>query len=66
MIQNRMTLNQIKQTGLEALDRELGPVGMIRFLQQYETGWGDYSQDRHLWLTNQNVESLAPKIQKNT
>ena len=66
MIQNKMTLNEIKQTGLEVLARELGPVGMIRFLQQSETGWGDYSQDRHQWLASQTVDSLAPKIQKTT
>jgi len=32
-----MTLEQIRLAGLEALARELGPVGMVRFLQQFET-----------------------------
>jgi hypothetical protein len=32
-----MTGEQIRLAGLEALLRELGPVGMIRFLQQFET-----------------------------
>jgi hypothetical protein len=64
MSQRKMTLEEIKQTGLEALNRELGPVGMIRFLQQYEIGWGDYSSARFDWLGNQSVKSLATKIQK--
>lgn len=45
-----MTLDEIRQQGVEALARDLGPVGMVRFLQQYETGTGDYSTERHQWL----------------
>jgi len=32
-----MTFNQIRIEGLKALERHLGPEGMIRFLQQFET-----------------------------
>ena len=45
-----MTLEEIRRQGVEALARDLGPVGMVRFLQQYETGTGDYSTERHQWL----------------
>ncbi|MGA9348731.1 MAG: hypothetical protein WBW48_08005 [Anaerolineae bacterium] len=48
--------------GLEALARELGPVGMVRFLQQFEIGRGDYSVERHLWLEELDVQTLAEKI----
>ena len=50
-----MTLEQIRLAGLEALARELGPVGMVRFLQQFETGRGDYSAERHRWLAKWDV-----------
>ncbi|MBI3697531.1 MAG: helix-turn-helix transcriptional regulator [Acidobacteria bacterium] len=56
------TLDEIRRTGLGALARELGPVGMIRFLQQFQTGSGDYSVDRHSWLEKSDVRSLAKKI----
>ena len=59
-----MTLNEIQQTGLAALSRELGPVGMIRFLQMFETGYGDYSQERSLWLKEQSVEDIAQRIKQ--
>ena len=59
-----MTLNEIQQTGLAALSRELGPVGMIRFLQMFETGYGDYSQERSLWLKEQSVEDIAQRIKR--
>lgn len=47
-----MTLDEIRRQGVEALARDLGPVGMVRFLQQYETGTGDYSTQRHQWLSD--------------
>ncbi len=37
-----MSLEQIKTTGMHSLFEHRGPIGMIRFLQQSETGWGDY------------------------
>jgi hypothetical protein len=59
-----MTLEQIRLTGLEVLARELGPVGMVRFLQQFETGRGDYSVERHGWLDQLDVQTVAQKIQQ--
>ena len=59
-----MTLEQIRNAGVEALLRELGPVGMIRFLQQYETGRGDYTLDRHSWLDGDSVDSVSAQIRE--
>ena len=59
-----MTLSQIQQKGLEALSRELGPVGMIRFLQMFETGHGDYSEERHQWLDEQRIEKIVQRIRQ--
>ncbi len=59
-----MTLDQIRQAGLRALVRELGPAGMIRFMQQFELGSGDYTQERHQWLDTQDVQTIAERIQR--
>lgn len=40
------TLDVVRRAGVAALARELGPVGMVRFLQQFETGSGDYTAER--------------------
>jgi len=58
-----MSLEEIRITGMEALARELGIVGMIRFLQQFETGHGNYSKDRHKWLDNQTMDAVINRIQ---
>ncbi len=57
-----MSLSEIRAAGLAALTRELGPVGMARFLQQFESGRGDYTRERESWLGGETVESLADKI----
>lgn len=59
-----MSLEQIRIAGMEALARELGIVGMIRFLQQFETGYGDYSKDRHKWLDGQDLDTIVKRIQE--
>lgn len=59
-----MSLEQIRIAGMEALARELGMVGMIRFLQQFETGYGDYSKDRHKWLDDQDLDTIVKRIQE--
>jgi hypothetical protein len=59
-----MTLSQIQKTGLEVLSRELGPMGMIRFLQMFEIGYGDYTQERHQWLDGQSVDEIAKQIRQ--
>jgi hypothetical protein len=59
-----MTLNQIQQKGLEALSRELGPVGMVRFLQMFETGYGDYTKERHQWRDDQRIEDIAQRVRQ--
>ena len=53
-----LTLDQIRQKGLEALRRELGAAGMIRFLQQFETGSGDYARERHAWVDRTSLDDL--------
>jgi hypothetical protein len=57
-----MTAEQIRESGLTALKRELGAVGMVRFLQQFETGKGDYSTERSALLGVETVQSLAHQL----
>jgi len=59
-----MTPQQIRVAGLAALTRELGLVGMIRFMQQFETGQGDYSIDRHQWLDQYTVDDIAKMVRE--
>lgn len=57
-----MSPEQIRVAGMEVLRRELGLVGMIRFMQQFETGYGDYSRDRHQWLDDQDMDTVLRRL----
>lgn len=57
-----MTAEEIRALGLQALAAALGPVGMVRFLQQFETGHGDYVEERQATLGQTGVEDLAQQI----
>ena len=52
----------LRKMGLEALCKSLGPIGMIRFLQQYEAGTGDYTKERDLWLKDIDIETVAIEL----
>jgi len=52
------TLEQIRQRGLAALERELGKTGMIRFLQLFENGSGDYARERRAWVDKTSLDVI--------
>ena len=57
-----MTPNEIRRTGIQLLTQNLGAVGMVRFLQQSDTGWGDYTKERGQWLADDSLEDIAAGI----
>ena len=59
-----MSLKEVETTGLAVLARELGPVGLTRFLQLFETGSGDYTKERHQWLDDQSLDEVVERIEK--
>jgi len=59
----QMTLEEIRVVGLKAIASELGPVGLVRFLQMFETGKGDYSTERHEWVDRLSAEEIDQAIQ---
>ncbi len=54
----------IRKLGLDALAKALGPIGMARFLQQYEGGIGNYTKERERWLKGQKVKDIVKEIKE--
>jgi hypothetical protein len=54
----RLTADEIQRQGLEALRDRLGRAGMIRFLQQFEHGHGNYARERHGWVDRTSLEDI--------
>jgi hypothetical protein len=59
-----MTQNEILTKGYKALRDALGVVGMIRFIQHFNEGTGDYTKERHQWLDDQSVEDVLQEMNK--
>jgi len=59
-----MNLNKIRETGIRALIDRLGPVGMVRFLQQFDTGEGDYTRDRNRWLADLTMDDIMSELKR--
>ena len=60
-----MSPDVIRKVGLEAVAKKLGSLGMVRFLQQFETGWGDYAKERDQWLKKIDLQEIISEIGKN-
>jgi hypothetical protein len=56
MIAEPQPLTEITQEALRLLYRELGLVNTIRFLNQFTTGFGNYTEERSALLANQTVD----------
>ena len=59
-----MTDEQILELGFKALVDKLGPVGMVRFIHQFQAGEGNYTAERQQWVGMSDVETLAKQIQE--
>lgn len=55
---------QLRQRGIEALVEALGVVGMVRFLQQFDQGSGDYTRDRGMILAGISLETAIAQIKQ--
>jgi hypothetical protein len=60
----RMTLDEIKNKGFAALMKELGPVGYVRFMQQFLGRKGDYTKDRAKWIDRVDLSDLDARFGK--
>jgi hypothetical protein len=57
-VRSYQTEHEIQRQALQALRNSLGVVGLIRFIQQYDKGYGNYTVDRQIWQENYTVDSL--------
>jgi hypothetical protein len=57
-----MTQQQIRTTGIKILSQHMGVTKTIRFLQQTETGYGDYTKERDKIIGDPPLEDLIADI----
>ena len=57
-------LNEITQEATRLLYKELGVVNTIRFLNQFTTGYGDYTKEREQLLGNLSLDEIISEIKQ--
>jgi len=57
-------LSVIRQEGFKALNRELGAVGTVIFIRQFENGYGDYTKEREAKLKDVTIDDIIESIQR--
>ena len=55
-------LNKIRIKEIDILTKELGPVNMAYFIQQYDAGYGDYTKERKEIFTGVSLDDIIEEI----
>ena len=55
-------MRELRQRALRALAKELGPVGLIRYLQDCQPGRGDYTKERARRLAGVTFDDVAKRL----
>ena len=58
-------LEKIRRAGLKALKDKLGIEGMIKFIQMYSDGKGDYTKEKYENLDELTIEDFEKYIAEN-
>ncbi|OGU39609.1 MAG: hypothetical protein A2X61_11245 [Ignavibacteria bacterium GWB2_35_12] len=56
------SLNEIRREGMKALTERLGYYGTLRFLEQFEIGYGDYTKEREIFHKGLTIDDVAKAI----
>ncbi len=59
-----MSMVEIQRYGFDVLTQNLGVVGMLKFTQQFDKGYGDYTKERSKWLDNPSIEDIKKDIEQ--
>jgi hypothetical protein len=57
-----MSLYQIRMEGWRALTERLGAAGAMRFMMQYDPGYGDYTKERQAIFAGLTIDRLLDAI----
>ncbi len=57
-------LTQITQEAIQILYREIGVVNTLRFLNQFTTGFGDYTAERDLLFADVGLDDVVADIKR--
>lgn len=57
------SLSEITQQAIELLSKEIGIVNTVRFLNQFSTGYGNYTEEREQMFKNLTLEDILKQME---
>ena len=64
MIVPTRPLSEVTKQALAVLIKEIGVVNTVRFLNQFATGYGDYTAERDTLFANLTLDELLAAIKQ--
>lgn len=62
MTAKRKPLTEVTRQAIEILSRELGVVDAMRFIGQFTTGQGDYTEEKDALVGQATLEQIVAEI----
>jgi len=57
-------LSEINQQAIRLLYEELGVVDAVRFLQQFSSGYGNYTEERRQIFAKETLDGIIQEIKR--
>ncbi|MBP9888797.1 MAG: hypothetical protein KBF93_21060 [Leptospiraceae bacterium] len=57
-----LTLDKIREKGINALSKELSATELARFFQMFEKGEGDFTLERKKFYKNKSVDDIYKEV----
>jgi hypothetical protein len=64
MLVDTLPLAEITKEALQVLYKEIGVVNTIRFVNQFTTGYGDYTEERKILFADMTLDNLLAEMSK--
>ena len=64
MVMEVRPLAEITTEALKVLYKEIGIVNTVRFINQFTTGYGDYTQERELLFADMTLDDIVSEIKR--
>ncbi len=64
MITDTLPLAEITKEALQVLYKEIGVVNTIRFVNQFTTGYGDYTEERKILFADMTLDDLLNEMSR--
>ena len=64
MIREIKSLNEITTAAIDILCKELGIANTVRFINQFSSGYGNYTEDRKQMFNDMTLNEIVSDIKK--